>query len=282
MEEKVRNLIATYGHDDQRTDAWHAKRGTMLTASEIWKALPGASAAARHELIMSKLVPQRSFDGGGSRALLWGTRFEPIAKSIYCDMKGGISIADTTCIPHPTVPFLGASPDGIIIAPDASDPIHGTLVEFKCPISREFSEDTPVPTAYYHQMQLQMECTQLPACEYIEMGFKDLPYDAWLVSPSRYKSFFAVSTGGNVLYKPWSDARSSETWQDEEIVEEDGGWWSMTNWHLNTWRTKRVEHDPTWLATNLESITSVWNEVLRHRAAGTLPEHPRETTTLTL
>ena len=36
--DSVQELLQKYGHDDQRTQAWHTKRGEMLTASEIYKA----------------------------------------------------------------------------------------------------------------------------------------------------------------------------------------------------------------------------------------------------
>ena len=87
MEEKVQQLISTYGQNDQRTDAWHLKRGSMLTASEIWKAMKDASPSARYELIMSKLTPRKEAEGIGARALIWGTRLEPIAKEIYSKIE---------------------------------------------------------------------------------------------------------------------------------------------------------------------------------------------------
>jgi hypothetical protein len=77
----VDDLIAKYGKDDQRTAEWHQKRGEMLTASEIFKACLDATPAMKHEIVVSKLVP-RSSEGAGSRSLVWGTRFEQIAKDI--------------------------------------------------------------------------------------------------------------------------------------------------------------------------------------------------------
>ena len=87
IQEKVTKLIETYGANDQRTEAWHLKRGEMLTASEIYKALADATPALKHEIMMSKLTPRPKTEGLGPRALLWGTRFEPIAKEIYCKNK---------------------------------------------------------------------------------------------------------------------------------------------------------------------------------------------------
>lgn len=281
MESKVKYLIDTYGENDQRTSAWHAKRGTMLTASEIWKAMKDATPSARHELIMSKLTPRKDTEGGGARALIWGTRFEQIAKDIYCIVEKGVQIVDTTCVPHPTVSFLGASPDGILVTDDTSDPRYGKLVEFKCPISRVFSNDTPIPMTYYHQMQLQMECTGLKECDYVEMGFKDLTYTAWVDSTAEYKSFFAVHHDGTVKYKAIGDTRSVPEWRKDELGS-DGEFWNMVYWHLNQYRIKHVVHEESWLLDNMESFQSVWNDVVQHREAGTLPSHPKEKTILTL
>jgi putative phage-type endonuclease len=282
MESKIRSLIERYGSNDQRTDAWHTKRGTMLTASEIWKGLKEASASSRHELIMSKLIPRTYSEGSGARALVWGTRFEPVAKSIYCKMQGNIEIVDTTCVPHPKYDFLGASPDGIILTKDPEDFRYGKLVEFKCPISRIFSNETPVPNAYYHQMQLQMECTELEECEYIEMGFKDMTYSSWMDSTAEIKSFFAVSDDDKqVIYKDIDDIRDVPSWR-REILKDDGDRWTIIYWALNSWRAKTIEHDKNWIHDNIGSLKNIWDEVTTHRNAGTTPEHPKEKTTLTL
>lgn len=279
---KVQTLIQKYGANDQRTDAWHAKRGEMLTASEIYKATKDATPAARHELIMSKLTPRVRFEGAGPKALVWGTRFEPIAKEIYCSLQGGIEIVDTTCIPHPVHSFLGASPDGIIVTKDPEDFRYGKLVEFKCPISREFNDTTPIPPAYYAQMQLQMECTELYDCEYIEMGFKDLSYSEWCDTPAEYKSFFAVSDDEtSVIYKDFRDPRDVITWKNE-VLGENAEKYYMIFWILKKKRSTTVAKDPMWLLNNLESFKSVWEEIQIHRMAGTIPASPKEKATLVL
>lgn len=279
LQTKINKLLELYGQNDQRTDAWHSKRGEMLTASEIYKALPDATPAQRHEIITGKLTPRVRTEGPGPRALVWGTRFEPIAKDIYSSLSDfPLSIVDTTCIPHPTVSFLGASPDGIILTEGVR---NGRLVEFKCPISRVFSDDTEVPKAYYHQMQLQMECTQLDMCEYIEFQFRSPSYSEWTDSKAEYKGFYAVTDDEmQVKYRDLKDERDPATWRREVLGSVDD--WNLVYWTLEKYRMKIVEHEKDWLEKNLPSITEVWNTVLEHRAAGTLPPHPKEKTTLTL
>lgn len=279
--EQVKFLIENYGQNDQRTEAWHAKRGEMLTASEIYKALSDATPFQKHELMVSKLTPRTKPESFGGRALIWGTRFEPIAKEIYCKLSSEkMSIVDTTCVPHPTVAFLGASPDGIIITEDEKSERYGHLVEFKCPISRVFTKDTPVPDSYYHQMQLQMECTGLKICEYIEFKFKAMTYSEWMDTQAEHKGFFAVLPDGTVLYRDLDDKREVKEWLAEKLQGHE--MWDMVYWVLDMWRMETVNHDPEWLTKHLPSMESVWKEILDHRAKGTMPEHPKEKTTLTL
>lgn len=282
MESHIKWLIDTYGNNDQRTNAWHLKRGEMLTASEIYKTVKDATACQRHELMVNKLTPRDSSSQmNTARSLLWGTRYEPIAKHIFEDMFG-VQIVDTTCIPHPTHSFLGASPDGIQITADTADPRYGRLVEFKCPISRDFDESTPVPSMYVHQMQLQMECAQLNCCDYMEMKFRDMNFTEWSEVQTKYKSVFLVCEDGNeVLYRNFNDTRSIVEWKDEVTANDDRNW-MFVFWVLQKYRHQVVQKDTNWLDTNLPYFDATWTEIKAHRAAETLPEKAKDKTVLTL
>jgi len=276
MEDKIKTLLENYGQDDQRTAAWHSKRGQMLTASEIWKTVKDATPLSRRELIVSKLVPRQETSGFGSRALMWGTRMEPIAKDIYC-MLTDVDIVDTSCVPHPVHSFLGASPDGVITSTGQR---LGNLTEFKCPISRPFDETTPVPQTYFHQMQLQMECTQLERCEYIEFQFKEVNYNEWFESKSQFKSAFAVSETGEVRYRDFMDTAPISEWREKYL--DTTHEWTITYWIYVKHRVVMVPRDPEWLTTNLPYFEATWSEIQTHRQNGTLPEDPREKATLAL
>ena len=280
--EKITKLLELYGKDDQRTPAWHAKRGQMLTASEIYKGLADSTPAQKHELIMGKLQPKDYNASTGVRSLMWGTRFEPIAKEIYIDINyGDIQLVDTTCIPHPTVPFLGASPDGVILTENTNDYRYGKLVEFKCPISRQFTNETPVPKEYYHQMQLQMECAGIDECEYIEMQFKEMTYTEWKDTPCRYKSFFAILEDDTYISKSINDSRSIPQWQ-QELLAPLNCEYRLYYWGLVNWRAKTVPKQEDWLEQHLDSFQKIWEEILEYRKTGTLPQSPKEKTILVL
>lgn len=221
----------------------------MITASEVYGVF--GSESARREVMMRKLVPRPQGDGPGIPALLWGTRFEPIAKRIY-EEKTDCRITDVSCVQHPVHAFLGASPDGLIV-PNGEDPKrYGRLVEFKCPISRKPTEE--IPAGYIHQMQMQMECTGIDECEYVEFRFRQVNYNEWNKSPDP-KGFFNVYEDGRVEY-------------DTDPVGED---YQTIRWVLGSIEEKFVPRDPLWMSRHLEGLRSFWDEVVEHRKNGTLP-----------
>ena len=115
------------------------------------------------------------------------------------------------------------------------------MVEFKCPISRQFDDTTPIPSTYFHQMQLQMECTQLQKCEYIEFQFKEVNYNEWVESTSQFKSVFAVSDSGEVRYRDYVDTSPIASWREQHLSDEP---WSLVYWVLVKYRVLKVERDP--------------------------------------
>ena len=248
-------VLRMYGSNDQRTDGWHAKRGEMITASEVYGVF--GSESARREVMMRKLEPRPPSDGPGIPALLWGTRFEPIAKRIY-EERTKCTITDVSCVQHPVHTFLGASPDGLIVPNDATDvKRYGRLVEFKCPISRAMKAE--IPPGYVHQMQMQMECTGIDECEYVEFRFKQVNYSEW-TKTAEVKGAFTVYEDGKVIY-------------DQEVYEDNT---QVIYWILSSIKEDFVPKDLEWLPKHLEGLRQFWNEVVDHRKRGTLPPKPEE------
>jgi hypothetical protein len=182
-------------------------------------------------------------------------------------LNGGGEVIDTSCVSHPVHSFLGASPDGIYFPPSKSDPRWGKLIEFKCPISRKFDETTPIPDAYYHQMQMQMECCNIDECDYVEMRFATLTQTEWLANTvAPFKGRFAIFDSGEVSYEEDGDTnwKVNLKKKDEE--------YRIVHWVLSNWRQANVKRDYTWMETHIGELTEVWNEVLQHRKNGTIPE----------
>ena len=253
--------VRLYGKNDQRTDAWLTTRGKMITASEVSKVWQ--TPASRLELLEKKLDPPTRSDGSNPiPALIWGTRFEPIAKKIYEDTTQ-CEIIDVGCCQHPIHSFLGASPDGLIIPKyaDADPHRYGRLVEFKCPMSRVRKDE--IPSYYVHQMQMQMECTGIDECEYVEFRFKQVNFTQWDLA-TETKGAFAVDEAGKVDYKP--DTVDLHEWQCTLTEDHQYIYWILTDIKKDF-----VPKDPNWLSTHLPDLRAFWDDVERHRAEGTRP-----------
>ena len=237
----------------------------MITASEVYKIF--STPDARKEVMLRKLEPPSTGDAGVSNpipALLWGTRFEPVAKRIY-EETTRCTILDVSCAQHPRYSFLGASPDGLIIPLDDDPRRYGRLVEFKCPMSRV--EKPEIPIGYIHQMQMQMECTGIDECEYAEFRFKQVFSSEWIRSTAK-KGVFAVFDDDTVNYKPAT--MDLATWQTTVADREP----QFIYWLLNSTKKAFVPKDPGWLPRHITALQTAWDEVLLHRTAGTLPPPP--------
>jgi len=263
----IHRVLRDYGVADQRSDSWHLRRSEMMTASEITKAFKTASPSAKKELLMRKLDGPKTNDGGPITACLWGTQFEPLAKEIYGDIQGGAEIVDTTCVVHPIYPFLGASPDGIVLMKDKMDYRWGKLVEFKCPISRKFTQETPIPDAYYHQMQMQMECCNIDECDYVEMQFKTVGRTEWNTTESPYKGALVVYDDGRISYKPKEE--DPDIWKSKIEGDEHRVVW----WLLGNIRIDNVLRDPRWLSDHIDEFKEFWRMVQDCRRDPSRIEH---------
>ena len=257
----VRRVIRIYGQNDQRTAAWHTKRGQMITASELGAIFTGGE--TRRSVMIRKLEPPAPTTGPPCAPLIWGTRFEPVAKQIY-EEETNCSITDVSCVQHPVHEFLGASPDGIIFPKGPRDTRYGRLVEFKCPFSRVAKDG--VPAAYIHQMQMQMECTGIDECEYVEFRFKQVFYAEWVAFQGR-KGIFVIFEDDSVSYT------KDESWTEREN--------QKVYWILQSVKKDFVPKDPNWLPSHFDDLKSFWDEVVKHRAEGTRPA-PLPSTTVTI
>lgn len=261
---KILRLLRIYGKADQRTNEWLQRRSEMITASEVTKAFKTASPSLRKELLQKKVAPNKN-DGVMNTACTWGNQFEPIIKKIYGDLFDA-EIVDTTCVRHPTYSFLGASPDGIVFTKKPS-PNWGKLVEFKCPFSRKFTQESPIPDEYYHQMQMQMECTGLDECDYVEAQFKTTTQTLWRASSSPYKGVFAIYDNGTIDYMDNSVEFASwkKTLQGDE--------YRIIYWTLENLRITNVKKELGWIETHIGDLLEFWNIVKECRDDPSKTEH---------
>lgn len=144
----------------QGTKEWLLERLGHVTASKITDVLAkgktGGEAKTREsyrwELITQRLTGQIE-EGFKNSAMEWGTQTEPEAR-IHYEASNGVFVEQVGFIRHPTIKWVGASPDGLI------DKDGG--LEIKCPNSTthlQTIQSGVSPAKYYGQMQMGMWVT---------------------------------------------------------------------------------------------------------------------------
>ena len=91
-----------------------------------------------------------------------------------------------------------------------------------------------------------------------------------------------IDESGKVVYRSLSDTRDVATWRREMMPTLETEWWTTVYWVFDKYRISLVPRDYSWLPSNLSSFREIWTKIQTHRTAGTLPEHPKEKTILTI
>jgi putative phage-type endonuclease len=154
----------------QKSKEWYQFRYNLLSASNIWKVF--SSESQINSLIYEKCKPLVISENDSTyvnteSAMHWGNKYEPVTVMIY-EAMFGTNVGEFGCIQHPKYPFVGASPDGIVIGP-SNHIRYGRMVEIKNIVNREI---TGIPKEeYWVQTQLQMETCDLNDCDFMETRF---------------------------------------------------------------------------------------------------------------
>lgn len=163
---------------DQRTPEWFAARVGRVTASRIadlmarTKTGPSASRANYLAQLVAERLTGETEQGFTSAAMQHGIDTEAEARNAY-EFVTGTTVVETGFMPHPSIHWAGASPDGLI-GDDG-------LIEIKCPNTSTHIATLrggAVPDKYVKQMQFQMACTGRQWCDFAS-------YDPRLPLPMR-------------------------------------------------------------------------------------------------
>ena len=153
------SYLKTLPQHEQKSEEWYAMRLTMLSASD-WGTILGDNPYSKQDQVLLKKCGQDNFMTNA--AMQWGNKYEDVAIAIY-EHRNNVKVYDFGCIRHPSLSFLGASPDGI-----STD---GVMLEIKCPTSRQI---TGIPPKYYWcQVQGQLEVCELDRCDFLECKLKE-------------------------------------------------------------------------------------------------------------
>ena len=110
----VVHLLGLPPQPEQGTEAWHAQRDAMtITGSDaacVLDGTPWKSAFKSRNMLFQEKTKQRARSSVGGWAVQHGNYYEDEALQKYMERTGEKALL-FGLLPHPTIPWLGASPD---------------------------------------------------------------------------------------------------------------------------------------------------------------------------
>ena len=280
--------ISKIKQPEQRSPEWFAIRYKIISASdassilgkniqfisdsERSKILFKNGFKSKKDLIKVKILKQDSFTGNVYTE--HGVIFEEVASLIY-QKRNNTNVIDFGLVLHPTIDFLGASPDGITQ--------NGIMLEIKCPYKRNLTNQ--IPSNYWVQMQLQLECCNLDICHFVEIKvqFYDNNIDYYNdTSPNdplytldnlekgiliKYEDQNNKNTYVYPPYNIYKNNDSLENWSKDtfnyyntKYTNVEFKYWKITQYSLI-----EVKRDINWFKQTLPIFKEFWDKVLFYK-----------------
>jgi putative phage-type endonuclease len=259
---------------EQRTAAWYETRHQLVTASSAYKIF--GSPCEVNALIVEKCAPEKErpplsvYD-----ARHWGVRYEPVSVMYYAHTRGTM-VEEFGCIVHPTIPFLGASPDGVNVLPNVE--VYGRMLEIKNPVSRVITGEPTLE--YWIQMQLQMEVCGLNACDFLETRFVEYPtHEAFMADgtfttsadgkPKGVILFFYKEGKYDYEYAPYGATEEVVAeWETMQTAVEGRELAQTLYWKLEQVSCVVVQRNTAWFEAHRPQMALFWETVVKERENG--------------
>lgn len=263
----------------QRTQEWYTLRHNYLTASNIWKTF--STECNRNQLIYSKCSPldiSKYSRINLDSPLHWGQKYEDVSLRWY-EQTYHTKVSDFGCIPHPDIPYVAASPDGINTDPTSDR--YGRMVEVKNIVNRDI---TGIPKEeYWIQMQVQMDVCNLNECDFLETRFieyedqEDFMCDGNSFSQSedgKQKGIMVLFLNniGKPFYEyaPFNISESLFSQWNDDVMQKhsDSTWLKNIYWKLKEVSLVLVVKNKIWLDAAKPMMKDIWDIITKERKEG--------------
>jgi putative phage-type endonuclease len=275
------NALKNVPQPVQKTPEWFEFRNSLISASNLWKAL--GSEANKNSLIYEKCNPVRNdySKGNTGSAAHWGNKYEPVTVMIYEHMFQ-TTVGEFGCIRHPKYEFIGSSPDGINI--DPTNERFGRMLEIKNVVNREI---TGIPKEeYWDQTQVQMETCDMEECDFMETRFLEYPSEEAFYEDTEkdYRGIILHFIETDVTsatvnlprykYMPLNiplEKEAIDSWISEmkQSSRSEGlVLFTTLYWYLEEFSCVLIPRNRKWFAAALPQIQEVWNIIVKERVEG--------------
>ena len=195
-------------------------------------------------------------------------------------------IGEFGCIKHKEIEYLAASPDGINIKKNNKRFMRA--LEVINPSSDRIINGIPKKD-YWVQMQLQMECCDLPECDFLETRFKEYENEEEfekdgsfnLTKEGKMKGIiinFYSSEGPIYKYMPFNYSREEyEKWYNKCLDEnKELTWIRNIYWRLDEHSCVLVLRNKKWFAVVKDKFKKMWEIILKERKTGYEHRKPKK------
>ncbi|AXN90934.1 putative YqaJ-like viral recombinase [Namao virus] len=169
----------------QKSTQWYNVRQNMITASSVGSILGLNKYQSRYQTLLEKVSIGSNFTE--NKFVYHGKKYEKIASLIY-EHVFNVKVGEFGFFVHDAIPFIGASPDGIV-TPVRLDGTLNTqtanrLIEIKCPLSRSIVTkghvyDKICPSYYWAQIQIQLEVCDVSECDFWQCKIIEVDKEQW-------------------------------------------------------------------------------------------------------
>lgn len=266
---------------EQRTEEWYIYRNNRLTASDLGSVM----GFNPYETYMNTVLKKCGIDMPfvTNKAIKHGVKYEEIVTMIY-EYRNNLKVFEYGCIPHPTIPHFGASPDGIVDIGSENKDYLGRMLEIKCPTGRPITGFCP--EYYWAQVQGQLDVCNLNYCDFVECFIKEYEnsdeyyndigsndfynnkelekgviLDAYNIKLNKEVFYYCEFGKNRVEIDKWiSDII------DTIILDENLEYRGTSYWKLEKYNALLIKRDLEWWDNEaLPKINKYWNDVLELR-----------------
>ena len=291
LEDKL-SYLEKIPQPEQRTPEWYEFRNNRLTASDLYH-ITSDNKCKIIDIVKKKCGVESTFSPGA--AILHGIKFESVATKIYED-RCGVVMTEFGCLPHSSIPFFGASPDGICSIKSENKNYVGRMLEIKCPKSRPITGI--IPPVYFAQVQGQLEVCDLEYCDFLECELREYDNKQQFFEDTNNENYLLRKNGnekGVIIevydktvkktiyfynYDKFKNVKDFNVWEDkiiDEILENDNYEYNTTTfWKLNIFNVVLVKRNRNWFSNNYIKIYNFWNKVLEARVNNTYKEQKQK------
>lgn len=279
------DYLSNVPQPDQRTDEWYIFRHRYLTASSIWKVF--STAGSQNQLIYDKCKPldTNKYKGFSTDSPMhWGHKYEPVSIMLY-EWKYNTTVSDFGCIPHKTIDYVAASPDGINTC-SLSDR-YGRMLEVKNIVNRDIT-GIPKPE-YWIQMQVQMEVCELNECDFLETRFNEYETEEEFNADGTFQYTENGEHKGIILffmngeeplyeYAPFMCSKEQYKKWENNIMNKNSSltWIQHLYWKLNEISCVLVLRNKTWFRGAQLALKAFWEVVQREKNGDYMHRAPKK------